>query len=447
MHFLLIKWTIKLKINKNVDFYAKKLHKPKGGDIMKRLGGGISVLLNFSVKGFKVFYDEVHFTMQSNNRIKKNLDNLIKQRASGKEYSVVKSAILYGPNNAGKSCFLESIEYLTNLIKNKKTKTFFEQNLFSETKEISFKIDFIENSKLFRYELVLENKKVINEILFINEKIIFNRKEEFFSDVVIKNLYSLIGGYDDRLFVLMLPIEKYGEDVKDFQNFFDRFEFVKADHTDYDEDELKDFISYFSKLKNNNPLLKMIKNSDLYINDLQVDPSFYQDLMAQEENGQISDQTKQLLSLWSIFNFKGKNYALPFITVNSLGTQKMAIFSKKVLDALKNNKILIIDEISRGWHTILTKNLLSFFNSDINSQAQMISTSHDLLLLDDVYLFRKDQIWFIYKDSDGNYLYSLNDFKDNKENDTRGNVMIRYLKGLYGALPLPTLGDIFNESN
>ena len=183
--------------------------------------------------------------MQSNNRIKKNLDNLIKQRASGKEYSVVKSAILYGPNNAGKSCFLESIEYLTNLIKNKKTKTFFEQNLFSETKEISFKIDFIENSKLFRYELVLENKKVINEILFINEKIIFNRKEEFFSDVVIKNLYSLIGGYDDRLFVLMLPIEKYGEDVKDFQNFFDRFEFVKADHTDYDEDELKDFISYF----------------------------------------------------------------------------------------------------------------------------------------------------------------------------------------------------------
>ncbi|HHU24354.1 MAG TPA: ATP-binding protein [Acholeplasmataceae bacterium] len=414
---------------------------------MKRLGGGISVLLNFSVKGFKVFYDEVHFTMQSNNRIKKNLDNLIKQRASGKEYSVVKSAILYGPNNAGKSCFLESIEYLTNLIKNKKTKTFFEQNLFSETKEISFKIDFIENSKLFRYELVLENKKVINEILFINEKIIFNRKEEFFSDVVIKNLYSLIGGYDDRLFVLMLPIEKYGEDVKDFQNFFDRFEFVKADHTDYDEDELKDFISYFSKLKNNNPLLKMIKNSDLYINDLQVDPSFYQDLMAQEENGQISDQTKQLLSLWSIFNFKGKNYALPFITVNSLGTQKMAIFSKKVLDALKNNKILIIDEISRGWHTILTKNLLSFFNSDINSQAQMISTSHDLLLLDDVYLFRKDQIWFVYKDSDGNYLYSLNDFKDNKENDARGNVMIRYLKGLYGALPLPTLGDIFNESN
>lgn len=191
----------------------------------------------------------------------------------------------------------------------------------------------------------------------------------------------------------------------------------------------------------------MIKNSDLYINDLQVDPSFYQDLMAQEENGQISDQTKQLLSLWSIFNFKGKNYALPFITVNSLGTQKMAIFSKKVLDALKNNKILIIDEISRGWHTILTKNLLSFFNSDINSQAQMISTSHDLLLLDDVYLFRKDQIWFIYKDSDGNYLYSLNDFKDNKENDARGNVMIRYLKGLYGALPLPTLGDIFNESN
>ena len=34
------------------------------------------MLLNFSVKGFKSFYDKVHFTMQSNNRIKKNLTTL-----------------------------------------------------------------------------------------------------------------------------------------------------------------------------------------------------------------------------------------------------------------------------------------------------------------------------------------------------------------------------------
>jgi hypothetical protein len=72
-------------------------------------------------------------------------------------------------------------------------------------------------------------------------------------------------------------------------------------------------------------------------------------------------------------------------------------------------------------------------------------TSQDLLLLDDEYLFRKDQIWFIYKDKEGNYLYSLDEFKDNKTNDARGNVLIRYLKGMYGALPLPNLGGFLDE--
>lgn len=48
-------------------------------------------------------------------------------------------------------------------------------------------------------------------------------------------------------------------------------------------------------------------------------------------------------------------------------------------------------------------------------------------------------IWFIYKDKETNYLYSLDNFKDNEEVDAMGNVLKRYLKGLYGALPLPSI--------
>lgn len=48
-------------------------------------------------------------------------------------------------------------------------------------------------------------------------------------------------------------------------------------------------------------------------------------------------------------------------------------------------------------------------------------------------------IWFIYKDKETNYLYSLDNFKDNEEVDARGNVLKRYLKGLYGVLPLPSI--------
>lgn len=72
----------------------------------------------------------------------------------------------------------------------------------------------------------------------------------------------------------------------------------------------------------------------------------------------------------------------------------------------------------------------------------MIVTSNNLLLLDDKYLLRKNQIWFVHKDENGNYLYCLNDFKDNSDIDPRGNIMKKYLKGLYGALTEPKW---FNE--
>ena len=98
---------------------------------------------------------------------------------------------------------------------------------------------------------------------------------------------------------------------------------------------------------------------------------------------------------------------------------------------------MIIDEIETSLHTLITKSLISYYNSHNNTSSQLIATSHDLLLLDDKYLLRKDQIWFVHKDENGNYLYCLNDFKDNSETDPRGNVMKKYLKGLFGALPEP----------
>lgn len=89
----------------------------------------------------------------------------------------------------------------------------------------------------------------------------------------------------------------------------------------------------------------------------------------------------------------------------------------------------------------MSKALISFFNSHNNTKSQMIATIHDLLLLENDFLLRKDQIWFISKDEHSNYMYSLIDFKDNKETDSRGNIMVKYLEGMFWSLPKPTLYD------
>ena len=114
-----------------------------------------------------------------------------------------------------------------------------------------------------------------------------------------------------------------------------------------------------------------------------------------------------------------------------------------MIRAFQKGKIILIDEIDSSLHTVLTKSLIALFNNEENKNTQLITTSHDLLLLDTDYLFRKDQIWFIYKDNEEIYLYSLDDIKAN--DGARNKTMISYLKGMFGALPNPKIGELFYE--
>lgn len=54
-------------------------------------------------------------------------------------------------------------------------------------------------------------------------------------------------------------------------------------------------------------------------------------------------------------------------------------------------------------------------------------------------LFRKEQIWFVDKDKNGVYVYSLADFTaENGVRDT-SDIIEKYRKGAFAALPEPDL--------
>ena len=61
-------------------------------------------------------------------------------------------------------------------------------------------------------------------------------------------------------------------------------------------------------------------------------------------------------------------------------------------------------------------------------------------------MFRRDQIWFTYKDKKGTYFYSLSDFKVDSS-EKQGMVMSNYLKGKYGALPYPMMGEFYDDES
>ena len=140
-----------------------------------------------------------------------------------------------------------------------------------------------------------------------------------------------------------------------------------------------------------------------------------------------------------------KSESAPSYVVDSSGTRVFMYYILQIIKCKRNGGILVVDEIDSHLHTLLTKTLISLFNDECNMNMQLLTTSHDLLLLDTKYLFRKDQIYFTYKDKNEVLLYSLNSFKDNKDKGIRNNALKSYLKGYFGALPNPDLYNIFYE--
>ena len=137
-------------------------------------------------------------------------------------------------------------------------------------------------------------------------------------------------------------------------------------------------------------------------------------------------------------NHRGKE--VPSLTFDSTGTKKVAALASYIVEALEKGKTLVVDELDSSLHFKLTRAIVSLFNNELNSKAQLIFTVHDITLLDCKKLFRKDQIWFASKEEGIAYLYSLADFtaRDGVRADS-SDVATLYRKGILGAMPEPDL--------
>jgi uncharacterized protein len=102
------------------------------------------------------------------------------------------------------------------------------------------------------------------------------------------------------------------------------------------------------------------------------------------------------------------------------------------LEAMNNlNRTFIIDEIDRSLHPILTRKFIElFFELTKSNESQLISCTHESILLDQS-LFRRDEIWFVEKNDIGeSKLYSLSEFSERYDKDIQKG----YLVGRFGAV-------------
>lgn len=130
--------------------------------------------------------------------------------------------------------------------------------------------------------------------------------------------------------------------------------------------------------------------------------------------------------------FHRRNPSLPFDfnTEESEGTKILFKIMLTVMDVVRNNKVMFLDEVETSLHTRLVEYLISLFHS--SKSAQLVFTTHNTHLLD-MTRFRKDQIFFVNKrDDSSSDLYSLFDYKDFRE---KMDLEKAYLQGRFDAVP------------
>lgn len=120
------------------------------------------------------------------------------------------------------------------------------------------------------------------------------------------------------------------------------------------------------------------------------------------------------------------------------GTRAFVAASSIVIDALRKGGLVVIDELDRSLHPLLTPLLVQLFQDpEVNRRgAQLIATTHDPSLLS-AGVVRRDQVWFTQKNGDAETeLFSLADFTDR---GARADAALerRYLAGAFGAVPNP----------
>ena len=96
----------------------------------------------------------------------------------------------------------------------------------------------------------------------------------------------------------------------------------------------------------------------------------------------------------------------------------------------KKEKVFVVDELDRSLHPLLTYNFVeNFLGKKVDDQ--LIVTTHEDRLLD-LNLLRRDEIWFVEKNPQGNSkIYSLEQYKERFDK----NINNAYLDGRYGAIP------------
>ena len=406
------------------------------------------MIIELRIKNCFSFEDQIVFSMKADMRNKKFASNVHREN----NFNILKTAGIYGPNNAGKTCLVKCFNAIKKILLNKKPNLM--PNLFSKNSVCELGITFLVEGREFSYDLHYDAQK--EEFLYekfseIQKDQYGNEKEILWLEKdTVNQRYSCI----DQDVLLMIPLMSsnnllcYVIDASKFEHLEKMKKIIvefaqKIDILNMNNIPMKKTIEL---MKNKGDLQKkvveFIKNADLYMDNFEyvdMDQIKIDDRTENEKPDEEVLNMREKLMEQSRLVSTYKGVKVPSLIFDSTGTKKIAALASYIIEGLENGRILIVDELDSSIHFKITRAIVAMFNNELNTNAQMIFTVHDINLMDCKRMFRKEQIWFVHKDQDGVYVYSLADFTAQQGVRDTTDIMEKYRKGALGALPDPEL--------
>lgn len=435
------------------------------------------MLIRFAVENYKSFKKRQVFSMVAGKQTRHTSHCLT---ICGKR--LLKSSFFFGANASGKTNFVSALDFMrrVTLLGSEAIRyndRYFRIDPACKDSPGVFQIDFMTNEKVFSYGFAVDysSYQFVEEWLYHiepsgKETCIFEREQgkkphtgTHFSQETSTRFQIYYEDLKPNDLLLNVIGNKNLDSASELYDFVLAYEWFKKIIVVYPKSQAKNKIEFFlNPDADTDSLVKMLRSFDTGIEEIQKGKqpiekafSFLPDMIKtdllndlEQDMRKISDKDFPIT-----ISFNGKQFeinkendqffAAKIMLDHGNAAELFELMdesdgTRRLFDLLplyiygKKERIIIIDELDRSFHSKLTiEYIRRFFEVTSKFPCQLICTTHDLNLMD-LSLLRQDEIWFVEREQDhSSKLYSLSDFKQRFDK----NILNDYLIGRYGALP------------
>lgn len=413
------------------------------------------MLLEFSVANYRSIKDRVTISMVAANDAEHQENTFVTQEAG--KLSLLKSAGIYGANASGKSNLINALIFMERFVRTSASKsqegdpidvTPFKLDAQTATQPSEFEVVFMIDDERYVYGLTADSTRVHEEWLTVTKRkprLLFRRSLD--NGIEYGDSWK---GDKEKIAQLTRPNALFLSVAAQFNHPMTKvaFDWFKDNVSTIASRSTIDFHETTKKMMEEDGFIEKL-NEFVQVADIGISRVFFEKNSLYESDAWagFSNETKLRVGEYvreispgyhagvkspqikTVHRMSDGSETTFDLKEESLGTQRLFALIGTWYEVVKDNRILIIDEMETSFHPLITQFLLGMVHQ--SAAAQLIFTTHDATLLD-ADIFRRDQVWFIEKDTSGaSRISSLWDYKVRKEENFR----LGYLKGRYGAIP------------